>query len=97
MDLQQYLDEYSGKQQGLAEKAGLTPSVLSKLLNGADVKFSTAMKICIASKGKITAVDLYKNLLLHKNANDSTKKHKRKKHGNAAKKPKVMVVDKGSK
>ncbi len=63
MNLKEFLEEYGMTQATMARRAKVTQSTIFKILNGADVKLTTAMRICEVSKGKITPLDLYNYLL----------------------------------
>lgn len=76
MNLEEFL-EYSGMTQiNLAKRAKLTQSTIFKILSGRDVKLSTAVKLCEASRNKITLESLAKNLASAKKKANSTKSNK---------------------
>ena len=63
MNLREFLEESGMKQIVLASRAKVPQGTITKLLYGADIKLSTAMRICKASKNKITPQDLYQTLM----------------------------------
>jgi predicted transcriptional regulator len=75
MDLREFLDDSGMTQATLSRRSKVTQSTIFKMLNGADIKLSTAMKICIASKHKITLEDLYKASLNANKKINTDKKH----------------------
>jgi DNA-binding transcriptional regulator YdaS (Cro superfamily) len=62
MKLKEYLDDYGIKYLAFAEKVKLNPKTLRDIINGADMKLSTAIKIEDATKGEVTCRDLANNI-----------------------------------
>jgi len=82
MNLKQFFDETGIRQTHIAAKANVSPACVWKAISGADIKLSTAVKICEATQWRVTPKDLYNSLLCnhekdkgekHHNKNDTTK------------------------
>lgn len=77
MNLKEFLEISGMTQKNMAKRSKVTQSTIFKILNGNDVKLSTAMRLCEASKNMITPHSLYQHFLSAKNKirNSEDKNH----------------------
>ncbi|UCH12683.1 MAG: helix-turn-helix transcriptional regulator [Candidatus Omnitrophota bacterium] len=59
MRLKEYLKEKGLKPSSWAEENGLARSVISRYLHGYNISPSNAMKIVVATEGKVSLEDIY--------------------------------------
>lgn len=91
MELKEFLEDSGMRQSELARRAKVPQHTISRLKSGKEVNLSTAIRVCIATKGKVTAEDLYKTLIARQDM-ENRKDHKEKEKPKQNKhKPKVRV------
>jgi hypothetical protein len=90
MNLKEFFESTGVKQTYIALKANISPACVLKAVRGADVKLSTAIKICEATQGRVTPKDLYNSLIRNDDVNKA-EKHENKHKATQRKNSKVGI------